>query len=124
MGRTSAMLEPTDSGNDGVALAGDSQISLQPERRKIPRRQIKGGAMAVFSGGPTVGRVTRVELVDASWKGIGIKSPTPAELGAGVSLVPEDAMWPRQTGVVVRCERDDDGWYRLGLSSRATKAAA
>jgi hypothetical protein len=115
MGRTSAMLEP-------VAAVGE--ITVQSERRKIPRRPIKGHAMAVFSGGPTVGTLTRVELVDASWLGIGVKSPVPVELGAGVSLVPEDSMWPRQTGIVVRCEEGDDGMYHLGLRSKLNRAAA
>jgi hypothetical protein len=118
MGRTSAMLEPVAYDRE------TSSISVQSERRKIPRRPVKGHAMAIFSGGPSVGTLTRVELLDASWLGIGVKSPVPVELGAGVSLVPEDSMWPRQTGIVVRCERDDDGWYRLGLSSRMSKAAA
>jgi hypothetical protein len=32
-------------------------------------------------------------------------------------------MWPRQVGVVVRCERQEDGTYSLGLLSRKAKAA-
>lgn len=118
MGRTSAMLEPVAYDRE------TSNISVQSERRKIPRRPVKGHAMAIFSGGPSVGTLTRVELLDASWLGIGVKSPVPVELGAGVSLVPEDSMWPRQTGIVVRCERDDDGAYHLGLRSKLNRAAA
>src|SRR5437868_6492671 len=97
------------------------QDSLDFDRRKLPRRQIKGHAMAVFSTGSTNAKLTRVELIDASWTGIGIKTSEPVDLGASVSLTPEDSMWPRQTGIVVRCDKLDDG-YRLGLLSKRNKA--
>jgi hypothetical protein len=33
-------------------------------------------------------------------------------------------MWPRQTGIVVRCEPTSDGHYRIGLLSKRNKAVA
>ena len=65
----------------------------------------------------------RVELMDASWTGIGFMSPVAIEPGSPCSLVPEDAMWPRQVGIVIRCEKDGDV-YRVGLRSRMAQAAA
>jgi len=98
-------------------------LTMTDDRRNLPRRPIKGYAMAVFSTGPVSTKIARVELVDASWTGIGVKTADPVDLGVSVSLTPEDAMWPRQTGVVVRCERVEDGTYHLGLLSRQAKAA-
>lgn len=97
--------------------------SYKFDRRALPRRPIAGHAMAVFSTGSTAGRLARVKLTDASWSGIGLTSSEPVELGASVSLTPEDAMWPRQVGVVVRCEKTEDG-YGIGLLSRQARAAA
>jgi hypothetical protein len=92
-------------------------------RRKLPRRPISGGAMAVFTENNGPGRLMRVELVDASWTGIGLRTSERIALGAACSLTPEDAMWPRQVGIVLRCEKDGEG-YRVGLQSRLAKAAA
>ena len=97
-------------------------LTMPDDRRKLPRRPIKGHAMAVFSTGPTSTKIARVELVDASWKGIGIKAGEPIDLGTSVSLTPEDVMWPRQIGVVVRCEMLEDGTYNLGILSRRSNA--
>lgn len=103
----------------------DAPMSVtQSDRRKTPRREMKGGAMAVFSSGLGAGTLVRVSLRDASWTGIGIKCPVKVEPGACVSLVPDDSMWPRQTGIVVRCEPDDEGGFLVGLLSRQRKAVA
>jgi hypothetical protein len=98
-------------------------LSLNPDRRNLPRRPIHGHAMGVFSFGPTAAKLLRVALVDASWTGIGLTSPEPIEVGSSVALTPEDAMWPRQTGIVVRCDAAEDG-YRVGLLSRQQRAVA
>ncbi|MFN5946244.1 MAG: hypothetical protein ACK5ZG_11595 [Phycisphaerae bacterium] len=101
----------------------NAQLRLQHERRKVPRREIKGGAMAVFSSGRGAGTLARVELLDASWTGLGVVSPIEVEPGTAVSVIPEHAMSPRQIGIVVRCEKFNDGW-RLGLQCRTQKAVA
>src|ERR1044071_3074070 len=97
--------------------------TLKFDRRKLPRRAIQGHAMAVFTEGAGAGRLVRVELVDASWTGIGVRTSAPVAVGASCSLTPEDAMWPRQVGMVLRCEKDGEGW-RVGLQSRMARAVA
>ena len=99
-----------------------SQDSLDFDRRKLPRRPINGHAMAVFTPGNSVGTLVRVELLDASWKGIGFRSPMEIRPGTPCSLTPDDSMWPRQVGMVLRCEKDGDG-YRVGVQSKLAKAA-
>lgn len=98
-------------------------LRFDRERRGMPRRPVKGHAMGVFSSAPSTTKLMRVELVDASWTGIGVRSSEPLEVGTSVSLTPEDAMWPRQTGIVVRCEPHEGG-YRVGLLSRQRRAVA
>lgn len=118
-----------DFENDGViasiepAQEDSPSLRIASERRRIPRREIKGGAMAVFASGRGAGTLTRVELIDASWNGMGIKSPILVEPGTSVSVIPEHAMSPRQVGIVVRCEKVEEG-YRLGLMCRVQKAVA
>jgi hypothetical protein len=107
-----------------VADPGNQDTASQHDRRRAPRREMKGGAMAVFSTCLGAGTLVRVDLMDASWTGIGVRSPVAVEPGASVSIVPDDAMWPRQTGIVVRCEADEEGGYRVGLLSRRRRAVA
>jgi hypothetical protein len=97
--------------------------TIEFDRRKLPRRPVSGHAMAVFTENNGPGKLTRVELLDASWVGFGVRTSEPVAVGALCSLTPEDAMWPRQVGIVLRCDRDGDG-YRVGLQSKLAKAAA
>lgn len=107
-----------------LTLATGMNEHTDSNRRKLPRREMSGGGMAVFSNGIGAGTLARVELIDASWTGVGIKSPIPAEVGSGFSLVPDSPMWPRQTGVVVNCVQDPRGGYRIGVLSKQKKAVA
>src|SRR5437764_1242285 len=91
--------------------------TLAFDRRHLPRNPIGGQAMAVFSTSNGVGKLLRVELLDASWAGIGVRTQAPIPPGSSCSITPEDSMWPRQIGIVVRCEKMEDG-YRIGLQSR------
>ncbi len=106
-----------------VTLQLQTPETPQSDRRRVPRRPMPGGGMAVFSNSFGAGTLVRVDLIDASWVGIGVKSPIRVEPGSSVSLVPDSPMWPRQTGVVVRCEVTDDG-YIVGLLSKRSKAVA
>jgi len=99
-------------------------LSVPLERRRAPRRPAGGEAMAIFSTGVGVGALTSVTLLDSSRTGIAVRSRTEVAPGACVSLVPREATWPRQIGIVVRCEPDGDGGFRLGLRSRAGVVAA
>lgn len=108
-----------------VAMPKDEFMgTIEMERRKTPRRPINSGAMAVFSSQPGAGTLARVDVIDASWTGIGVRSPIAVDRGSSVSLVPESPAWPRQIGVVVRCEPDDEGGYRLGILSKRQRAVA
>lgn len=98
-------------------------LKFHNERRRAPRRRVSGAAMAVFATGKAAGTLTRVDLLDASYTGLGFMSPVSVEPGTSVSVIPEHAMSPRQVGIVIRCEQTDDG-YRLGVQCRAQKAAA
>lgn len=107
-----------------LTLATGTNEHTDSNRRKLPRREMTGGGMAVFSNGIGAGTLARVELADASWTGVGIKSPIPAEVGSGFSLVPDSPMWPRQTGIVANCVHDPKGGYRIGVLSKQKKVAA
>ncbi len=96
---------------------------LRFDRRRLPRKQMAGFAMAVFSTGFAATTVARVELVDASHTGLCVKSPTPIEEGATFSIIPEDPLMPRRVGITVRC-KDADGGFHLGLRMRRDSAAA
>lgn len=98
-------------------------LTIPIERRRVPRVPVRGGAMAIFSGGAAVGTLTRVALLDASHTGFGVLSPTPVRIGSSFSLIPEAVASPRRVGMVVRCEQTDEG-YRLGLKTHAQKAVA
>src|SRR5262249_24564021 len=113
-----SVVPPSD--NCVMHLSGDT---IEFDRRKLPRRPVSGHAMAVISQGSGPGKLMRVGLLDASWTGIGLRTSEPIAVGSACSLTPEDAMWPRQVGIVIRCERDEDG-FRVGLQSRMARAAA
>lgn len=98
-------------------------LKFHNERRRTPRRRVSGAAMAVFATGKAAGTLTRVDLLDASYTGLGVMSPVAVEPGTSVSVIPEHAMSPRQVGIVIRCEQMDEG-FRLGVQCRAQKAAA
>lgn len=97
---------------------------LMIERRRVPRKAFNEAAMAVFSTGLNGAALSAVRIVDASHIGLGLMSPVPAEPGTSVSLLPDSPMWPRQTGIVVRCVQNPDGTYHLGLLSKRRTAAA
>ena len=97
--------------------------SLPFDRRRLPRKVMSGFAMAVFTAGIYAGTVVRVELIDASHTGLGIRCPIPVEPGASFSLIPEDRMMPRQVGVAIRCEGDGEQFH-LGLRMRRNLMAA
>lgn len=94
------------------------------DRRRLPRKAMKGHAMAVFTQGFCAGSVVRVELSDGSHTGLGIKSPVPVEPGTSFSLIPEHPMMPRAVGVAVRCEKISEGCYHVGLKTRMGALAA
>ena len=94
------------------------------DRRRLPRKVMKGHAMAVLTQGLCAASVVRIELQDGSHTGLGIKSPVPVEPGTSFSLIPEHPMMPRAVGIAVRCEKIAEGHYHIGLKTRMGAMAA
>ncbi|GEM_PF-1528965 len=123
-GQTAAeCVEADRRGSDWAQAAGDSG-PLTFNRRRLPRKIMKGGAMAIFTRSLCAGSVVRVELTDGSHTGLGLKSPVPVEPGTSFTLIPDQAMMPRAVGIAVRCERLEDGQYAVGLRTRQGAVAA
>ncbi len=114
------------SGGVSTATIEDQDQDCGPftfERRRLPRKVMKGGGVAVFTQDHCAGTVVRVELIDVSHTGLGILSPVAIEPGTSFSLIPDHAMMPRAVGMAVRCEKVDGG-YHIGLRTRIGSAAA
>ena len=94
------------------------------DRRRLPRKVMKGHAMAVFTQGLCAASVVRIELQDGSHTGLGIKSSVPVEPGTSFSLIPEHPMMPRAVGIAVRCVKIAEGHYHIGLKTRMGAMAA
>ena len=109
-----------DSGDEPLRFVA----ALPSERRKVPRKKFDQPAMAVFATGLTAASLARVMITDASHTGMGFISPVMVEPGTSVSVMPEHPMWPRQTGIVVRCSAREDGTFAVGIMTRRANAAA
>ncbi len=96
---------------------------LRFDRRREPRRDIAGVALAVFTDNNGPGKLARVTLIDTCRGGLGVHTHCAVEPGACFSMIPENGGSARQVGVVVRCDRTATG-YALGLRSRIISAAA
>lgn len=92
------------------------------ERRASPRRGTAGEHLAAFVRAGGAARVSRVELVDISGEGLGVWSASAVEVGSRLLLYRANGRAPVDCGVVVRCDRDGDGW-RVGVSGGGRAAA-
>jgi hypothetical protein len=115
-----SVVEPK-GGVTKLRIAADAGMS-DGDRRRVPRRAVRGSAMAVFDGNGTVGALVRVALLDESLGGLAVLSPVPVEAGAQFSIVPEAGIGLKQIGEVANCEFTPLG-YRLGLRNRTLRAA-
>lgn len=104
--------------------AGDARGPIRFDRRRLPRKVLKGGAVAVFTQAFCAGSVVRVELTDGSHTGLGVTSSVPVEPGTSFSLIPDHPMMPRVVGVAVRCQKLEDGKFVIGLRTRMGAVAA
>ena len=102
--------------------AEDCDRTLPFERRAGERVDLSGGAMAAFYDEDGAFGLTRVELVDTSGAGIGMRCPVQVAPGVRFSLYSGSIPLPHQTGIVVRCSREGEE-FRIGLRCDRRKAA-
>jgi hypothetical protein len=96
--------------------------SFKLDRRRELREPILGTAMAAF-GDEIAGVVlTRIELVDRSRSGFGLRSPVAIEPGQRVAIYPGDSALARVGGTVMRCQHVGDR-YSLGIRADLRPAA-
>ena len=91
------------------------------ERRREPREAADGSLAASYSGDGRVG-ITRLELVDRSAGGMGVRARVRIEPGMIVTVCPEGSNIPWLAGRAVRCESEGDG-YRVGVAFDSRRAA-
>lgn len=96
--------------------------SFKFDRRRSPRTDAQGWAMATFCDERGQARLARVQLIDCSRSGLGILSPVPIAAGSGFTLHPEDPRLTSVRGVVARCIPTDNG-HRIGLHTVQSAAA-
>ena len=109
---------PETSGPSG----GDTSSTLRFDRRSNPRAARAGHAIATFVSEGSGSRLLRVQLLDSSKGGLGVRADTPIEPGTLFGLFPDDVSAPAMHGKVVRCTFEDGG-YRLGLQRLMREAA-
>jgi hypothetical protein len=103
-------------------IADDGGVT-ETDRRRVPRRNVNGTALAVFDGNGTLGALVRVTMLDESLGGVGVLCPVPVEIGSRFSLIPESGIGLRQIGEVMNCVFTPEG-YRLGLRNRTLRSVA
>ncbi|HLO40280.1 MAG TPA: PilZ domain-containing protein [Phycisphaerales bacterium] len=84
------------------------------ERRACRRTRVHGDAMIAFRSTAGEEHTRKVEFLDASVSGIGIRSEKPVRIGTEFALFPDKVRQSSWTGSVVRCVQDGDGWT-IGL---------
>lgn len=92
------------------------------DRRRSPRTDAQGWAMAVFCNEQGRARLARVQLIDSSRYGLGVLSPVAIEPGSAFTVHPEDPRLPATRGAVARCITTDHG-HRVGLHAIQSAAA-
>ncbi|MBL8963539.1 MAG: PilZ domain-containing protein [Phycisphaeraceae bacterium] len=93
------------------------------ERRACRRTRVCGDATIAFEspeGGPST---RRIDLIDASIGGLGIRSDHPAQVGSRFTLFPSKVRTSSWTGSVARCMADGPS-YVIGLQLSRPAARA
>lgn len=91
------------------------------ERRCEDREPAKGALAASYCGEGRVG-ITRLEVMDRSASGMGVRSRVRIEPGMIVTICPEGSTIPWLAGRAVRCEAEGDD-YRVGIAFSNRRAA-
>lgn len=92
------------------------------DRRHDERAGISGDGLAAFVDGEGGAKVCKVEFIDASAFGLGVRCGIPVSPGSRFTLRPEKGLSQSHSGVVARCTRDGE-LYRLGLKLSLAVAA-
>lgn len=104
----------------GVSAARDP---YKLERRGEVREAHEGRLIASYTDGATRSGITHLELVDRSAGGMGARSRVRIEPGMIVTICPEGSTVPWVSARAARCEREEGGWWRVGLEMAGMRAA-
>lgn len=91
------------------------------ERRACRRTRVHGEAQIEFDLADHASVAGRVQFIDASVSGLGVRCTEPAPVGSRFTLFPDKVRASSWTGEVVRCVAAD-GAYTLGLALSAAAA--
>lgn len=92
------------------------------DRRHDERAGLSGDGLAAFVDGDGGAKVCKVEFVDASALGLGVRCGIAVSPGSRFTLRPERGLSQAHSGVVARCTKDGEQ-YRLGLKLYVAAAA-
>ena len=95
---------------------------MRLDRRGALRLPACGEMVATFRGADGRIGLTRVEMIDASDGGLGLRSPVAIEPGMSVTLRDARTRQPWTDAACVRCAREPGG-YRVGLRLGSRLAA-
>lgn len=107
-----------------VRLGRAARHELAPlrfERRREDRESAEGSLAASYAGDGRVG-ITRLELIDRSPSGLGVRTRVRIEPGMIVTICPKGSTIPWMAGCAVRCEPDGEAW-RVGIAFDTRRAA-
>ena len=85
------------------------------ERRKSLRLDMENHLVSIL--GPNEGQTKQVVCVDVCNSGISLNLDAPLDVDAEIFVIlnPADSDSPKRKGKVLRCVKQDSGWYQIGL---------
>lgn len=106
----------------------ESQARQPGNRRRLPRHNATGVAVAHFSTESSTHAIAGVRLIDASPSGLGFEAPTPVLVGGFVRVFIGPSPAPSRVGRVARCQALENppgtpARYRIGLDTGIAAAA-
>ncbi len=106
----------------GVSAARDPyKLERRGDERIACAERLR--VLASYSDGATRSGITHLELVDRSAGGMGARSRVKIDPGMIVTICPEGSTVPWVSARAARCEREEGGWWRVGLEMAGMRAA-
>lgn len=99
-----------------------STAAYRLDRRETPREPIGGTVMAAFGDEREGVRLSQVELVDRSHRGMGLRANVAISPGTRVALYPQWSSVSSLAGTVVRCEACGER-FSIGIRHDLRQAA-